>query len=67
MVDVPYLYRHIGEYLITREMRLQKTVPAKLSEKFTIYTDKTGGVVLEASTDLPETSGYGNVLEDTLT
>ena len=67
MVDVQDLFRHIGEYLITREMRLQKTVPAKLSEKFTIYTDKSGSVVLEASTDIPETSGYGNVLEDTLT
>jgi len=67
MVDVQDLYRHIGEYLITREMRLQKTVPAKLSEKFTIYTDKTGGVILEASTNIPDTSGYGNVLDDTLT
>ena len=67
MVDVQDIFRHIGEYLITREMRLQKTVPAKLSEKFTIYTDKSGGVVLEASTGMPETSGYGNVLEDTLT
>ena len=67
MVDVQDLFRHIGEYLITREMRLQKTVPAKLSEKFTIYTDRSGGVTLEASTSTPETSGYGNVLEDTLT
>ena len=67
MVDVQDLFRHIGEYLITREMRLQKTVPAKLSEKFTIFTDKSGGVTLEASTSAPETSGYGNVVEDTLT
>ena len=67
MVDVQDLFRHIGEYLITRELRLQKTVSAKLSEKFTIYADKSGGVVLEASTNIPDTSGYGNVLEDALT
>ncbi|MBQ6547499.1 MAG: hypothetical protein IJL79_00970 [Candidatus Methanomethylophilaceae archaeon] len=51
MVDVQDLFRHIGEYIISREMRFQEAVPAKLAEKFTIYADKSGGVVLEASTE----------------
>ena len=67
MVDVQDLFRHIGEYIISREMRFQEAVPAKLAEKFTIYADKSGGVVLEASTEAPETRGYGNVVEDALT
>lgn len=66
MVDVQDLFRHIGEYLISRELRLQEAVPAKLSDKFTIYMDKTGGIVLDASTYIPETEGYGNVVEDAL-
>ena len=66
MVDIQDLFRHIGEYLVSRELRLQEAVPAKLSEKFTIYMDKSGGFALDASTYTPETSGYGNVTDDAL-
>ena len=66
MVDVQDLFRHIGEYLISRELRLQKAVPAKLGDKFTIYMDKSGGIVLEASTNVPDTKGYGNVVDEAL-
>ena len=67
MVDIQDLFRHIGEYLVSRELRLQEAVPAKLAEKFTIYMDKSGGFALDASTYTPETSGYGNVTDDALT
>lgn len=66
MVDIQDLFRHIGEYLISREMRLQEAVPRSLGDKFTIYMDKTGGIVLDASTYTPETEGYGNVVDDAL-
>ncbi len=66
MVDIQDLFRHIGEYLVSRELRLQEAVPAKLAEKFTIYMDKSGGFALDASTYTPETSGYGNVTDDAL-
>lgn len=66
MVDIQDLFRHIGEYLISREMRLQEAVPRALGDKFTIYMDKTGGIVLDASTSTPETEGYGNVVDDAL-
>ena len=66
MVDVQDLFRHIGEYLISREMRLQEAVPSALGDKFTIYMDRTGGIILDASTYTPETEGYGNVVEDAL-
>ena len=64
MVDVQDLFRHIGEYLISRELRLQEAVPSKLADKFTLYVDKSEGVVLESSSYTPETSGYGNVVDD---
>lgn len=66
MVDIQDLLRHIGEYLIARELRLQETVPAKLGDKFTLYADKNGGVVLDSSSYVPETEGYGNVVDDAL-
>ena len=66
MVDVQDLFRHIGEYLISREMRLQEAVPQALGDKFTIYMDRSGGIVLDASTYTPDTEGYGNVVEDAL-
>ncbi|MBP5734809.1 MAG: hypothetical protein J6W53_03200, partial [Candidatus Methanomethylophilaceae archaeon] len=66
MVDIQDLFRHIGEYLISREMRPQEAVPRSLGDKFTIYMDKTGGIVLDASTSTPETEGYGNVVDDAL-
>lgn len=66
MVDVQDLFRHIGEYLISRELRLQEATPSKLSDKFTIYMDGTGGITLNASTAAPETSGYGDVIDDAL-
>ena len=66
MVDVQDLFRHIGEYLISRELRLQEATPSKLSDKFTIYMDGTGGITLNASTTAPETSGYGDVVDDAL-
>ena len=66
MVDVQDLFRHIGEYLISRELRFQEAVPPKYYDKFTIYMDRTGGIVLDASTHVPETAGYGNVTEDAL-
>ncbi len=66
MVDIQDLLRHIGEYLIARELRLQETVPAKLGDKFTLYADKNGGVVLDSSSYVPETEGYGNIVDDAL-
>ena len=64
MVDIQDLFRHIGEYLVARELRLQGPVSGKLSEKFTIFLDKSGGIVLESSTERPETQGYGNIVEE---
>ena len=66
MVDVQDLFRHIGEYLISRELRFQEAVPPKYCDRFTIYMDRTGGVTLDASTLVPETEGYGSVTEDAL-
>lgn len=63
MVDIQDLFRHIGEYIVSKEMRLQGAVPKKLSDKFTLYID-SGKLAISASSYRPETEGYGNVVED---
>ncbi|MCQ2052508.1 MAG: hypothetical protein MJZ03_00990 [archaeon] len=66
MVDIQDLFRHVGEYIISREMRLQGVVSKKLSEKFTLYSDKLDGVTFESSSYRPETDGFGNILDDAI-
>lgn len=64
MVDIQDMFRHVGEYLISREMRLQEMVPKDLSNKFTLYVDRSGGLSIDASSYTPDTEGYGNIVED---
>lgn len=64
MVDIQDLFRHVGEYIVSKELRLLGTVSSKLSERFTIYVDKSGGIVLESSSEGKDIEGYGNIVED---
>ena len=64
MVDIQDLFTHIGEYLVAKELRLQTIVDPKFDEKFRIYMDATDGVSFGASTNMPETSGRGDIIED---
>lgn len=67
MVDIQDLFRHVGEYIISREMLLQGIVSKKLSEKFTLYSDKLDDVALESSSYESETGCFGNILDDAAT
>lgn len=64
MVDIQDLFRHIGEFLVARELRLQEAVSPKLSKKFILYLDQNGGITMDASSNVPETEGYGNIIDD---
>lgn len=64
MVDIQDLFRHIGDFLIARELRLQEAVSPRLSDKFTLYLDQNGGLTMDASSHVPETEGYGNIIDD---
>ena len=64
MVDIQDLFTHIGEYLVAKEMRLQTIVDPKFDEKFRIYMDASEGVSFGASTNRPDTSGRGDIVED---
>lgn len=64
MVNVQNLLTHIGEYLMCKELHIQRSLNPKLAEKMTIYVDSMGSVSLSASSKKPDTKGYGNVIED---
>ena len=64
MVDIQDLFTHIGEYLVAKELRLQTIVDPKFDEKFRIYMDSDEGVTFGASTNVPDTSGRGDIVED---
>ncbi len=66
MVDIQDLFMHIGEYLVSRELRIQSVLDKKFDEKFRIYMDENGGISFNASTDVPETSGRGNIVDDAI-
>ncbi len=66
MVDIQDLFTHIGEYLVSRELRTQGFVDSKFDAKFRIYLDGDGGVSFSASTDNPETRGQGDLVADTV-
>ncbi|MBQ7702160.1 MAG: hypothetical protein IJT54_07145 [Candidatus Methanomethylophilaceae archaeon] len=64
MVDIQDMFTHIGEYLVAKEMRLQTIVNPKFDEKFRIYMDSSEGVSFGASTNMPETEGRGNLVDE---
>ena len=66
MIDFQDLFTHIGEYLTSRELRIQTLVDPKFDEKFRIYMDGEGGISFNASTGNPETEGYGDIIADTI-
>ena len=66
MIDIQALFTHIGEYLTSRELRIQTLVNPKFDEKFRIYMDGNGEMSFNASTDDPETKGFGDIIEDTI-
>lgn len=56
MVDVQSMFRHIGEYLITAELKLQNKVGSGLSDLFGLFVDQSMGISLRSSTKI-STSG----------
>ena len=64
MIDIQDLFTHVGEYLTSRELRIQTLVDPKFDEKFRIYMDSEGGMSFNASTNNPETEGHGDIIED---
>lgn len=66
LVGMQEMLYNIGEYVISRELRAQGPVDRGLLSKFTLYIDPSGGMVMKAVSDRPDTSGYGNVVSDAL-
>ena len=66
MVDIQDLFTHVGEYIAATELHVQNVLDRKFDEKFRIYMDPNDGISFNASTDIPETSGRGNLVDDAL-
>ncbi|NLN71427.1 MAG: hypothetical protein GX137_01365 [Thermoplasmatales archaeon] len=66
LVGMQELLYNIGEYVISRELRAQGPVDRGLLDRFTLYIDSAGGMGMKATSDRPDTSGYGNVVNDAL-
>jgi hypothetical protein len=64
MVDIQSLFTHIGEYIISRELRIQGALSDKLRGKLTLYLDNAGGIGLASSPVDPTVTGYGSVSDD---
>ena len=62
MIDIQSLFRHIGEYLISKELRLQNRIDRRLSEMFDLFIDPSSGVSLRSSPAI-STSG---IVDDAL-
>lgn len=62
MIGIQDILTHIGEYIITKELKLQNPIPGKFSDMFTLYMDPNGGVSLRTSSI--STSG---IVDDALT
>lgn len=67
MVDIQHLLMHVGEYLMSKELRIQGKLEPRLSNKFTLFVDSSGSISLNASSYVPETKGYGNIVDDAVT
>ncbi|KQM10817.1 MAG: hypothetical protein WDA05_00190 [Candidatus Methanomethylophilaceae archaeon] len=66
MVGMQDLLYRIGEYVMSEELRAQGPIDRGLLSKFTLYIDSAGGMGLKATSDRPETRGYGNIVDDAL-
>lgn len=64
MVDIQCLLSHVGEYLMAKELGIQESLEPRLLNKLTIYIDSAGGISLNTSSYVPETEGYGNIVDD---
>jgi len=64
MVDVQSLLSHIGECLMAKELMIQEALEPRLLSKFTLYINSTGSITLNTSSYVPETKGFGNVVDD---
>ncbi|MDD4244783.1 MAG: hypothetical protein PHI62_01225 [Candidatus Methanomethylophilaceae archaeon] len=66
MVGMQDLLYRVGEYVMSEELRAQGPIDRSLLSKFTLYIDSTGGMGMKATSDRPETRGYGNIVDDAL-
>jgi hypothetical protein len=64
MVDIQSLLSHTGEFLMAKELKIQEALEPRLLSKFTLYINSTGGITLNTSSYVPETKGFGNVIDD---
>lgn len=67
MVDVQRILGDIGEYLVAKELRIQKSLHPDLLTRFVLFLNETGGISLGSSTIAPQTEGYGNIVDDAVT
>ena len=62
MIDIQSLFRHIGEYTISKELRLQNRIDRRLSEMFDLFIDPSSGISLRS---VPSISTSG-IVDDAL-
>ncbi len=65
MVDIQQMLMDIGEYLTTKELRIQKGIGRALISRFILYMGADGA--LDTAVDVPETESRGNIVDDALT
>ena len=70
LVSIQSLFTHIGEYLVSKELRLQSTIDPRLSKMFDLIMNQTSGITIGSSVKI-STSGIIDdamlLLERTLT
>ncbi len=66
MIDIQRILGDIGEYLVAKELRIQKSLHPDLLNRFVLFMDENGGMSLGSSVIAPHTEGYGNVVDDAL-
>ena len=62
MVNVQSLFRHIGEYLISKELKLQNKIDRRLSDIFSLYIDQSTGISLCSSPKISTSGIIDNAL-----
>jgi hypothetical protein len=62
MVNVQLLFRHIGEYLISKELKLQNKIDRRLSDIFSLYVDPSMSISLRSSTRISTSGIIDNAL-----
>ena len=66
MLDIQQFIVDIGEYYITKEMKIQKSIKNELLNRFLLYLDGSGAISLNASASNSTVPGRESLLDETI-